>query len=71
MLSRAKPAVTGETLQMDKKKKKGKKIPKLEEYLTNRDYSGALTLLEVNLHQILCAANTYILRDLGNKQIKV
>ncbi|XP_032868995.1 intraflagellar transport protein 56 isoform X2 [Amblyraja radiata] len=50
MLSRAKPAVTGETLQMDKKKKKGKKIPKLEEYLTNRDYSGALTLLEFKRH---------------------
>lgn len=50
MLSRAKPAVTGETLQMDKKKKKGKKIPKLAEYLTNRDYSGALTLLEFKRH---------------------
>ncbi|XP_078286959.1 intraflagellar transport protein 56 [Rhinoraja longicauda] len=50
MLSRAKPAVTGETLQMDKKKKKGKKIPKLEEYLTGRDYSGALTLLEFKRH---------------------
>ncbi|XP_072348144.1 intraflagellar transport protein 56 isoform X1 [Scyliorhinus torazame] len=50
MLSRAKPAVSGETLQMDKKKKKGKKIPKLEEYLTSRDYSGALTLLEFKRH---------------------
>ncbi|XP_051899211.1 LOW QUALITY PROTEIN: intraflagellar transport protein 56 [Pristis pectinata] len=50
MLSRAKPAVSGETLQTDKKKKKGKKIPKLEEYLTARDYSGALTLLEFKRH---------------------
>ncbi|XP_059496769.1 intraflagellar transport protein 56 isoform X2 [Stegostoma tigrinum] len=50
MLSRAKPAVSGETLQMDKKKKKGKKIPKLEEYLVSRDYSGALTLLEFKRH---------------------
>ncbi|XP_072129118.1 intraflagellar transport protein 56 [Mobula birostris] len=50
MLSRAKPAVSGETLQVDKKKKKGKKIPKLEEYLAIRDYSGALTLLEFKRH---------------------
>ncbi|XP_069765379.1 intraflagellar transport protein 56 isoform X1 [Narcine bancroftii] len=50
MLSRSKPAVGGEMLQMDKKKKKGKKIPKLEEFLTARDYSGALTLLEFKRH---------------------
>ncbi|XP_041093791.1 intraflagellar transport protein 56 isoform X2 [Polyodon spathula] len=46
MLSRVKPAVGGEPVQGDKKKKKGKKIPKLEEYMSQRDYMGALTLLE-------------------------
>lgn len=46
MLSRVKPAVGGEPVQGDKKKKKGKKIPKLEEYVSQRDYMGAMTLLE-------------------------
>ncbi|XP_028671397.1 intraflagellar transport protein 56 [Erpetoichthys calabaricus] len=46
MLSRAKPALGGDAQQNDKKKKKNKKIPKLDEYLSQRDYMGAITLLE-------------------------
>uniref|UniRef100_A0A4W3GE76 Intraflagellar transport protein 56 n=1 Tax=Callorhinchus milii TaxID=7868 RepID=A0A4W3GE76_CALMI len=50
MLSRAKPAVSGETAQPDRRRRRGRKIPKLEEYLTARDYCGALTLLEFKRH---------------------
>ena len=51
ILSRSKPAAggganSGESTSPLKEKKK-KKLPKLEEFLQNRDYSGALTLLEV------------------------
>uniref|UniRef100_A0A8D2D3Y1 Intraflagellar transport protein 56 n=1 Tax=Sciurus vulgaris TaxID=55149 RepID=A0A8D2D3Y1_SCIVU len=46
MLSRAKPAVGGELPHSDKRKKKGRKIPKLEELLSQRDFTGAITLLE-------------------------
>nr|XP_033789287.1 intraflagellar transport protein 56 isoform X1 [Geotrypetes seraphini] len=46
MLSRAKPAVGGDQQQSDKRKKKGKKIPKLEDLLIQRDFTGAITLLE-------------------------
>jgi len=45
-----KPAVGGEasTSSNEKKKKnKTRKIPKLEDYLNQRDYLGSLTLLEV------------------------
>uniref|UniRef100_A0A7N8WRL6 Intraflagellar transport protein 56 n=1 Tax=Mastacembelus armatus TaxID=205130 RepID=A0A7N8WRL6_9TELE len=43
-----KPAVGGETpVSISEKKKKNKtKVPRLEEYLQQRDYLGALTLLE-------------------------
>ena len=47
MLSRAKPAVGGDPPHADKRKKKGRKIPKLEELLSQRDFTGAITLLEV------------------------
>ncbi|XP_066297835.1 intraflagellar transport protein 56-like isoform X4 [Branchiostoma lanceolatum] len=49
MLSRAKPA-TGPAASSPAKdsSKKKKKLPKLEDYLTNRDYTGAITLLEFN-----------------------
>jgi len=43
-LSRSKPA-TGPTASEEKEKKK-KKLPKLEDFLTARDYTGAVTLLE-------------------------
>ncbi|XP_013860469.1 intraflagellar transport protein 56 [Austrofundulus limnaeus] len=48
ILSRAKPAVGGETQVSigDRKKKNKTKVPTLEEYLQQRDYLGALTLLE-------------------------
>uniref|UniRef100_A0A8C2PT01 Intraflagellar transport protein 56 n=1 Tax=Cyprinus carpio TaxID=7962 RepID=A0A8C2PT01_CYPCA len=49
LLSRMKPAVGGEasTSSNEKKRKnKTKKIPRLEDYLNQRDYLGALTLLE-------------------------
>uniref|UniRef100_A0A8C9RCM5 Intraflagellar transport protein 56 n=1 Tax=Scleropages formosus TaxID=113540 RepID=A0A8C9RCM5_SCLFO len=47
ILSRVKPAVGGEAPSSDKKKKnKGKKTPRLEDYLAQRDYLGAITLLE-------------------------
>ncbi|XP_070844801.1 intraflagellar transport protein 56 isoform X1 [Chaetodon trifascialis] len=48
ILSRMKPAVGGETPASisDKKKKNKTKVPRLEEYLQQRDYLGALTLLE-------------------------
>ncbi|XP_040596796.1 intraflagellar transport protein 56-like isoform X1 [Mesocricetus auratus] len=46
MLSRAKPAVGGESPHTDKRKKKGRKIPKLEDLLSQRDFTSAITLLE-------------------------
>uniref|UniRef100_A0A7N6B0C0 Intraflagellar transport protein 56 n=1 Tax=Anabas testudineus TaxID=64144 RepID=A0A7N6B0C0_ANATE len=48
ILSRVKPALGGETpVSISEKKKKNKsKVPQLEDYLQQRDYLGALTLLE-------------------------
>ncbi|XP_077428121.1 intraflagellar transport protein 56 [Vanacampus margaritifer] len=46
ILSRVKPAVGGEAAVSEKKKKNKRKVPSLEEYLQQRDYLGALTLLE-------------------------
>ncbi|XP_061883038.1 intraflagellar transport protein 56 [Entelurus aequoreus] len=47
ILSRLKPAVGGKAASISgKKKKKKNKVPSLEEYLQQRDYLGALTLLE-------------------------
>lgn len=46
MLQRQKPALgPGSANQKDTKKKK--KLPKLEDFLQARDYTGATTLLEV------------------------
>lgn len=47
-----KPAVGGETPATigEKKKKNKTKVPRLEEYLQQRDYLGALTLLEVQTY---------------------
>ncbi|XP_028345492.1 intraflagellar transport protein 56 isoform X5 [Physeter macrocephalus] len=50
MLSRAKPAVGRDLPHTDKRKKKGRKIPKLEELLSQRDFTGAITLLEFKRH---------------------
>lgn len=52
MLSRAKPAVGGGPPHIDKRKKKGRKIPKLEELLSQRDFTGAITLLEVTSKEV-------------------
>uniref|UniRef100_A0A8C4P436 Intraflagellar transport protein 56 n=1 Tax=Dromaius novaehollandiae TaxID=8790 RepID=A0A8C4P436_DRONO len=46
MLSRAKPAVGGAPPPGDRRRKKGKKVPQLEELLALRDFTGAIALLE-------------------------
>ncbi|XP_063164585.1 intraflagellar transport protein 56 isoform X2 [Candoia aspera] len=46
MLSRLKPAVGGGPQSADKRRKKGKRLPQLEELLTQRDFTGAIALLE-------------------------
>lgn len=49
MLSRMKPA-TGpgaNASPVSKQKEKKKEVPKLDDFLDNRDYTGAITLLEV------------------------
>lgn len=53
MLQRQRPALgPGSGNQKDTKKKK--KLPKLEDFLIARDYTGAVTLLEVeNCSQII------------------
>uniref|UniRef100_A0A8C7UNR2 Intraflagellar transport protein 56 n=1 Tax=Oncorhynchus mykiss TaxID=8022 RepID=A0A8C7UNR2_ONCMY len=58
ILSRVKPAVGGDSaasVSEKKKKNKAKKSPRLEEYLNQRDYLGAQTLLELQ-------------RDVGEKE---
>ena len=50
MLSRTKPAVgpgSGNTVSSAKDSKKRRKLPKLEDFLQMRDFTGAFTLLEV------------------------
>uniref|UniRef100_A0A8C6JX90 Intraflagellar transport protein 56 n=2 Tax=Melopsittacus undulatus TaxID=13146 RepID=A0A8C6JX90_MELUD len=46
MLSRAKPAVADTPPPLDRRRKKGKKVPQLEELLALRDFTGAIALLE-------------------------
>lgn len=48
MLSRQKPAIGPGSTTPAKENKKKKKLPKLEEFLEARDYTGAITLLEVS-----------------------
>lgn len=48
MLSRQKPAIGPGSTTPAKENKKKKKLPKVEEFLENRDYTGAITLLEFN-----------------------
>ncbi|XP_066489460.1 intraflagellar transport protein 56 isoform X1 [Tiliqua scincoides] len=50
MLSRLKPAVGGAPQPADKRKKKGRRIPQLEELLGQRDFTGAIALLEFKRH---------------------
>ena len=47
MLSRAKPAIGPGSTTPAKEDKKKKKLPKVEDFLNLRDYTGAITLLEV------------------------
>lgn len=47
MLSRTKPAVGPGATAASKDTKKKKKMPTVEEFLDMRDYTGAITLLEV------------------------
>jgi len=46
-LQRAKPAIGPSSAEVKKEKKKAK-LPKLDEFLEKRDFTGALTLLEFN-----------------------
>lgn len=48
MLSRAKPAIGPGSTTPAKENKKKKQVPKVEDFLNMRDYTGAITLLEVN-----------------------
>lgn len=47
MLSRAKPAIGPGSSTPAKDQKKKKQLPKVDDFLTMRDYTGAITLLEV------------------------
>ena len=48
MLSRTKPAAgPGSPMVAKDKQKQKKKIPKMDDFLNARDYTGAITLLEV------------------------
>lgn len=47
MLSRTKPANAPPAVAASKDQKKKKKLPKFEELLSARDYTGAMTVLEV------------------------
>jgi intraflagellar transport protein 56 len=49
MLSRAKPAVGPATAPVPDESQDKKKMPTLETFIANRDYMGAITLLEVRL----------------------
>lgn len=49
MLSRAKPAIGPGSTTPAKENKKKKQMPKVEDFLNMRDYTGAITLLEVIL----------------------
>lgn len=50
-LSRSEPVASGGATARaaQAKKEKKKRMPKLEEFLQNRDYVGAMTLLDVSL----------------------
>ncbi|NWV44113.1 IFT56 protein, partial [Grantiella picta] len=46
MLSRAKPAMGDTPPPAERRRKKGKEVPQLEEFLAQRDFTGAIVLLE-------------------------
>ena len=49
ILSRNKPATGPAAAKQTAKDKEKKDLPKLEDFLQARDYSGAMTLLEVRM----------------------
>lgn len=70
MLSRQKPAIGPGSTTPAKENKKKKKLPKVEEFLENRDYTGAITLLEVNVeyfymisNPVMCNLLSYLLKN--------
>lgn len=65
MLSRQKPAIGPGSTTPAKENKKKKKLPKVEEFLENRDYTGAITLLEVNVisSPVMCNLLSYLLEN--------
>lgn len=58
ILSRTKPVQAGPLGGAAKEKRKKQKLPRLEDFLASRDYTGALTLLEVRrgalVQRVLC-----------------
>lgn len=54
MLSRTKPAIGPGAGQNATDQKKKKKLPKVEDLLDSRDYTGAITLLEVSHATCFC-----------------
>eukprot|EP00794_Sanderia_malayensis_P009225 gene9225-10198_t len=50
LLSRTKPAVGPGSAGTTREPKKKKKLPKVADFLDNRDFTGAITLLEFNRH---------------------
>ena len=48
MLQRVKPAMGPGSAGTTREEKKKKKLPKLEDFLNMRDFTGAMTLLEVS-----------------------
>lgn len=58
ILSRTKPVQAGPLGGVAKEKRKKQKLPRLEDFLAARDYTGALTLLEVRrrLRVLYCSA---------------
>ena len=69
MLSRAKPA-TGPGAGPVAKQKEKKKMPKLEDFLSARDYTGAITLLEVlyTFHDFTFNVVKYSQKDVNTDQ---
>ena len=64
MLSRTKPAVgpgSGNTVSSAKDSKKKRKLPKTEEFLQMRDFTGAITLLEVSFIDVNLGIHTSLL----------
>ncbi len=62
MLSRTKPATGPGAAAAVKEKQSKKKIPKLEDFINQRDYMGAITLLEVSEEQELLDNSNEIIR---------